>query len=284
MERKSIAKKNAAERGLQRLGFESFGVRCGVVTDSPEFVERMPALLPPGARPGTPPPAEASFGVFVNGDGSYRVTYQGSRVSADIDLDGVVALLSGSLPVHIALNAPGMIFIHAGVVVHTGRAIVLPGRTMTGKTTMVLELVRAGASYYSDEYAVINRRGLVLPYARPLSIREGATRQVEQSVERIGGVAGTEAARIGAVVFASYRDGAQWTPAKISPGRAALGVLANAVAAIRRSEEVVRTVTRAIDGALLLEGKRGEAAQTTEHILAALDGRSAAHYRAAPSH
>ena len=35
-----------------------------------------------------------------------------------------------------------------------GRAIVIPGRTFSGKSTLVAELVRAGATYYSDEYAV----------------------------------------------------------------------------------------------------------------------------------
>jgi hypothetical protein len=31
----------------------------------------------------------------------------------------------------------------------------------SGKTTLVSELIRAGATYYSDEYAVIDERGRV---------------------------------------------------------------------------------------------------------------------------
>jgi uridine kinase len=41
--------------------------------------------------------------------------------------------------------------------------IAIPGRSFSGKTSLVTALVRAGAVYYSDEFAVIDRDGLVRP-------------------------------------------------------------------------------------------------------------------------
>ena len=38
------------------------------------------------------------------------------------------------------------------------------------------ELLRAGAVYYSDEYAVVDPWGRVHPFAKPLSIRDGSAR------------------------------------------------------------------------------------------------------------
>src|SRR5215217_6806494 len=38
-------------RALSRFTFESFGVRFRVAGDAPEVVARLPALLPPDARP-----------------------------------------------------------------------------------------------------------------------------------------------------------------------------------------------------------------------------------------
>ena len=61
---------------------------------------------------------------------------------------------------------------HAGVVGWNGRALLLPGRTLSGKTTLVAELLRAGATYYSDELAVLDARGRVHPFPKPLAIRE----------------------------------------------------------------------------------------------------------------
>ena len=55
---------------------------------------------------------------------------------------------------------------HAGVVGWRGRAIVIPGRSHAGKSTLVAELVRRGAVYYCDEFAVLHETGRVHPYRR----------------------------------------------------------------------------------------------------------------------
>jgi hypothetical protein len=60
------------------------------------------------------------------------------------------------LRIYVGLHAPNQIFIHAGVVAHEGRVIVIPGLCMAGKATLVLALVRAAAVYYSDEFAVLD--------------------------------------------------------------------------------------------------------------------------------
>ena len=65
------------------------------------------------------------------------------------------------------------LMMHAGVVAWKGKAIVLPGTSHAGKTTLVTALVEAGATYYSDEYAVLDAKGHVSPYARRLSLRDG---------------------------------------------------------------------------------------------------------------
>jgi hypothetical protein len=66
---------------------------------------------------------------------------------------------------HIALHAPEHVFVQAGVVGVGERAMVLPGKSFAGKTTLVAALVRAGAEYWSDEYAVLDANGDVHPYA-----------------------------------------------------------------------------------------------------------------------
>jgi hypothetical protein len=138
---------------------------------------------------------------------------------------------------------------------------------MAGKTTLVAALVRAGAVYYSDEFAVLDERGLVRPYAKPLSVRDGEVTQSDRSVESLGGVIGEEPLRIGAVIFTHYQPGAEWMPTRVSPGREGLAMLENTLAAMKRSGEAMRVIKRAIDGAVLLEGKRGDAAAVASQLL-----------------
>lgn len=52
-----------------------------------------------------------------------------------------------------------MTFVHSGVVEFDRRAIVFPGKSRYGKSTMVAALVEAGCRYLSDEYAVISPEG-----------------------------------------------------------------------------------------------------------------------------
>ena len=58
--------------------------------------------------------------------------------------------------------------VHAGAVLWGERALLLPGVTHAGKSSLVAELLRRGATYFSDEYALIDSEGRVHPYPRPL--------------------------------------------------------------------------------------------------------------------
>src|SRR5438045_8281052 len=98
------------------------------------------------------------------------------------------APLESHLRLCVAELAKHRVFVHAGVVGWKGKAIVIPGRSYSGKSTLVSELVKAGATYYSDDYAVFDARGRVYPFPKPLEMRdEGAFRQTKIGVEDFGG-------------------------------------------------------------------------------------------------
>ena len=252
----------------QDIAFESFGVRLRVTADAPEVLERIPALLPPDAQPCAPAAAQGSLEIPARPDGSYDFMIDGSPVTKGIDLSFALTLLEAQLRIYVGLNAPNRIFVHAGVVAHHGRAIVIPGLSLAGKTTLVLALVRAGAIYYSDEFAVLDERGLVHPFAKPVSVRDDDQIQSDHDIELFGGIAGKEPLEVGAAVFTKYRPGAEWSPTELPPGRGALAMFSNSLAAMKRSEEVMRTIKHAVEGALLLEGERGEADLMAQALLA----------------
>lgn len=242
-------------------------MRVLVSADTPEILERLPPLLPPGAQPCPLSAVSESFGIRAEGDGSYRFERDDSPVSKGIDLDFALMLMESQLRIYVGLNAPGRIFVHAGVVAHNGRAIVIPGLSFSGKTTLVVALVRSGATYYSDEFAVLDEAGLVHPFTKPLSVRDQEQVQNDHHVEHFGGIAGDEPVRIGAVVFAEYRAGADWKPKTLSSGRAVLAMLENTLPARERTEEALQVLKRAIAGAVLLEGERGEAEEIAQQLL-----------------
>jgi hypothetical protein len=175
----------------------------------------------------------------------------------------------------VAAAAEGWTFVHAGVLGWRGRALLVPGRSRSGKTTLVAELVRAGADYYSDELALLDGGGRVHPFAKRLSIREGFRdgREVlsRPSAEEIGGRAGTEPLPVGLVVLAEHHPGATWNPVRLTPGQGLLRMIAHTVPVRLRPEASLHALERVVLQAPVLAGVRGEARDAARGILDALD-------------
>jgi len=253
---------------LHLVGFEAYGVTIAIGVVDRDLLPRIREILPPGWRSHDPEDAEEYFAVLADYAGAYQIASSGGAIPASSDLGVVLDVLDTSLRAHIALHAPDRIFVHAGVVAHDGRAVLIPGMTFSGKTTLVAELVRAGATYYSDEYAVLDESGLVHPYAKPLSVRGGGRDQTEHHVSAFGGIAGTEPIEVGVVVVTQYSPGAEWQPRRLSAGAGVLALMGNTVPVRDRPEEALLTVRKAAEGAIFLEGDRGEARTVAEQLIA----------------
>ena len=253
----------------QRIAFEAFGVPISLEVSSEELLSRVQPVLPPGRLPCESVPEEHEFRLITRDGVSYRVEHPGGSLAGSCDLDVALGVLDAELRTFVATGAPDHVFVHAGVVAFGDRAVVMPGPSFSGKTTLVAECVRAGATYYSDELAVLDRQGLVHPYPKPLSIRSNGFSQTDHDVAMLGGAAGTRPIPVGWIIFSQYRPGASWQPQHLSTGDAVLALLANAAPAHERPGPTLTALTRAVDGALALEGERGDASEVVEHLLGA---------------
>ena len=253
----------------------AYGVRVGVRTNRPEFLDRILDYAPPLWRPTPAQTVDRLFSFRFQGAKSRR---RGRSPHLLMD-DSKTVVRSGSLKeifeafetrlkMYVAEMARRRVFVHAGAVGWRGKAIIIPGRSMSGKTSLVAELVRAGATYYSDEYAVLDARGRVHAYPQPLAIRdEQSARQVKRRAEELGGVTGTRPLPIGLVVISRYRDGSSWRPRRLTAGQAVLALLDNTIPARRKPRVVLPTLERALSEAAVLKGARGEAEETARLIL-----------------
>jgi hypothetical protein len=250
--------------GQHTLVFESFGVVAEVRTDDPRLWDRLPRVLPPGWRPQAGP-AMARFALLRDG----TITLDGTELRrAPGDQDAALIRLGSVVRHHLAQYAPAHMFIHAGVVCVGASAIVIPGSSYSGKTTLVAELVRAGAMYYSDEYAVVDDDGLIEPYPKPLSIRVAGGRGLGVQTPVAAGQIASQPIRAGLIVVTKYEAGASWRPASLSKGEAALALLGHTVAARSRPSEALAAVGRLARDARVLMGPRGEADRMAAELLA----------------
>src|SRR3954468_14665598 len=188
-----------------QIPFEVYGLDMRFCTNSPELMERAEPLLPPGWERRPRSEKQKRVGLLEEDNNIYSIYNDGICTHDAPGLEYALMMLEMQLSAHVAIAATDFVAVHAGVVAQDGRAIVLPGVSFSGKTTLVRALVEAGAVYYSDEYAMLDKDGRVHPYARRLSIRPPDAAAVEVSVEDLGGVAGDAPLRVGLVAVPHYR-------------------------------------------------------------------------------
>jgi hypothetical protein len=271
---------------LDRLGWaaglaiRAYGVRVGIRANDPNVLKRIEPYLPPGWRPASSPRVDLLYSLLVGGSASrpgvrrFNLLYANvSRLARSLDLNDIFEAFDHDLHLNVAELARRRLFVHAGVVGWRERAILMPGRSHAGKSSLVAALVQAGATYYSDEYAVLDAQGRVHPYARPLSLRHGeGGKPIRYDVEQLGGRTGVKPLPIGLVVVAEYQAGAVWRPRSLSLGRGILALLANTVAVRGQPEMALDTLQHAVSGAKLIKGRRGEAAGVVPLLLTCLEG------------
>lgn len=262
------------------LSFISYGVRIGIRANKPGTLDKFLPALPPGWKPSSSPVVERLYSIIAGGQGPrpnirlLNIVYSGAlRLVRTAELETAIDAFESDLQLYIAEMSPRRVFVHAGVVGWRGQAVIIPGRSFSGKSTLTAELVKAGATYYSDEYAVLDEQGRVHHYARPIGIREHGQleKATKYAVETWGGRPGSKPLPVKLVVVSRYKPGAKWRPRQLSAGEGALALLANTVSARREPENALTALNHAVSHATVLKSDRGEARQVIDYIFEKLE-------------
>jgi hypothetical protein len=220
----------------------------------------------------SPDPASRTYAIAgPDPSGPYRLYANSRKLAAAPNPGPLLEQLGRDAIIHVADHAPAFVFVHAGVVAWRGQALLFPGTSFAGKTTLVASLVRAGAIYYSDEYALLDDQGRVHPYARALQMRRpGRSRQRSVAVTQLEGVAGTSPIPVARIYFSRYAAGAAWNPEPMPPGLAALQMLPHTIPIRRTPSRVLKTLAAVTSAASCWASPRGDADATARAILAQL--------------
>lgn len=261
------------------FAFECFGARIAVRSESIELLEELQKYVPSVARPYEGEVVDCVFSAIRGGKKpnsrvrTFHMLYQNhSPVVRSRKPDDLLNGFDTWLPIVLAHTAREGVFVHAGVVAWKGRAIVVPGPTQSGKTTLIQELVKAGAEYFSDDYAVIDPDGQVHPYPKPLAVKtKGSLEARPVQVEDLGGRQAKAPAPVGLVVMTRYKEGARWRPRRLSSGQGALALLSNTVAVQSTPEKSLQTMASISEQARVVRTPRGEAAEAAGKILRMID-------------
>jgi hypothetical protein len=261
------------------FGFSALGVPLGVRVNDQRFLERIRSYLPPsiGSLRSSVVRRLYSFVVQRQADErniqKYQLLYANQQLlRRAINEDELLDSFESDVNHYAAAETRQRFVLHAGVVGWKGRAIVMPGYSCTGKTTLVREFVRRGAVYLSDEFAVLDLRGYVHPYPTPLGVRESKERkQMRLSPTEIDCAIATKSLPVGLVLVTNFQKNARWRPASCSHAKGVLSMIANSFSVRENPEGVLNACANAIHSALVLKGVRGDAKKVVEYVFEYLE-------------
>lgn len=253
--------------------FVSYGVRVRVEADGQrdlaEIGKRLETALP-GEFHLRESSATADLGVRVERTpaGQMVFYFNGEEYTTGDPYDGLLDYLESIVRVNIGERAASRAFIHAGAVACEGRALILPGHSYSGKSTLVGELVRRGAEYMSDEYAVFDEQGLVHPFPKTISMREpGGHVQTEMEVASFGGRSAQGPCEPLMIIFTEYAAGREFEPETVTPGEGILEMLKHSLSIRSRPEHTLKILKRVASRAIICRSFRGEASEDSQKIL-----------------
>ena len=161
----------------------------------------------------------------------------------------------------------GMRAIHAGAVLWNGSAVLLPGATHSGKTSLVVELLKRGAAYFSDEYALIDSDGRVHPYPRPLLLRDASPEPIPTLPSEWNAAVGDGPAMVGWILSLEYHPSSAFSLRPVSQGETLLTLLQNTPHILAESPDLIEVFQRAVADTACYSGRRPHAPHAVDQLL-----------------
>lgn len=267
-----------SDKRFEVIKIEAFGVKIGIFCDDAGLKERISEILPIAV------PRELKF--IEDEDFEHIFTIEKAKDSVEIFIrrndeeefthfteDDLLEYLSSQIRITVAEFAKSKVFIHAGAVGWHGVGIIIPGQSYSGKTTLVSELIKLGAEYYSDEYAVLDEKGFLHPYPKMLSMRGiiNDWDQVDTAPEQFGAAIGKQIIPVGMVLITKYEERGKWKPEVLNSGEGVLEILRHTIPIRNNPEFVLKVLKKTISRAIIAKSKRGTAHKFAPVVLKYLE-------------
>lgn len=216
-------------------------------------------MLPGWAEvpPDSPDRLDFSLRVETAGQDSFVLLENDRAVYGPSGPSDTVEALQGLLHLRVAEYARDAVYIHAAAVCVNGTTAIFPGSSGCGKSTLCAALVEAGASLYSDEYAIVGTDGRLRVFPRPLKSRNPLQKVL---------VPGEQPPRaVDLVALLTYSVDHMPFLQRLSPGQGCLRLLEHTVGAQRSPGLALSVISGVCASAPVYEGYRREVEEWVDH-------------------
>jgi len=269
----------AATRASYRCLDYEFVVECA----EPALGARIGCLLVPWAiDTASDAPVYSLVATDTSVGAWYHLGLDGDELAVGPDAGDLVDQLLFAVSAAAFACAHTHLLVHAGAVVAPdGTAVLLPGPSGAGKTTLVAGLVRAGFGYLSDEAGAIDPATLcVHAFARPLGLKgeartlfgvPGGDGVQYLAPDELRPRAITGPAPVGHVIAPRYERGAPTAVTRMTPAQTVVELGATAMNLLDLDDglDVLAAVARGAPGARLVSGDLDAAIAAVQELTGA---------------
>ncbi len=257
----------------ETITLKAFGVDINIFHDIPEKKEKLlqgiNQAIPTNLEIKSGKETGHNFEIRSDKSNNFSLLKDGEDLVIKVNFEQLIDRLETHLRLTVGEYADDRVFVHAGVVSWRNEAIIIPAKSFKGKTSLVVELVKRGAVYYSDEYAVIDSEGYVHPFPKTLSVRGiiDEYTQLERDVGFYGGNKGKEAIKPGLILVTQYKKHSKFRPKRLTQGEVVLELISNTLPIRRNPEFSLKSLNKLADNSIAIETKRGEARRFSKKLL-----------------
>lgn len=257
---------HALPGGASVLGF---GGSLDVAGFDLEAIDQLRAALPPTfsvdavphSSDAPDPSTTPAYRVVQTTEDRFEIWADDREIAVLPSIATAAVQVAARVELDLAAAATTTTVFHAGVVGWHGRALVMPGRSGAGKTTLTAALVRAGATYYTDDFASIDVGGWIHPHRR---MRPGLPDDAADGPE-------PPPIEPALVIATKFEPGATWTPEARRGAGATLDLVEHAFAVTERPDQALAAARAIAPSVATLRGPRGEAEELAPVLLALVD-------------
>lgn len=250
------------------FGIRAFDSYIRIQCDSAEMRDTLDRfLLPPLPRCEISGEAVDISIRIVEESGCFRTLVNEENISSDVTVNETALATVKALDDALIQRLKSIRAVHAGAVMLEGRALLIPGTTHAGKSSLIAELLRRGAAHLSDEYALVDEEGRVHAYPRPLLLRNGSSKQSLILPGDLNASFAMQPVSVGWILAVNYVPNAAWNIHEVSQGEAVMLLLRNTPHEMSQSPEMIDFFLRSAADAVCFAGERGDAVDAADRII-----------------
>lgn len=254
---------------LKKASFRGYGSSFSVEFDA-SIESEVLAAVPPGFEAIDDAAGDSYQVLAASSRDRWDLFRNGQAVVVDQPMTTAAAFFGGAVSWTLARVGDLHCYLHAGAVSIGDAALVLPAKSNHGKTTLTAALLRRGTAYLSDEYALIDDRGLVHPFPRDL--RFDTEQGVRTAHPSALGAMVSEPVRPRLIVLVAYDpEGLVSLGPWLSPAEALVALIDHTPSMLGAPEVSLRRLARLAEHSVTIRATRGDADEFAELLLEQLD-------------